>query len=244
MPNQRPFSWVTATAAEISQHCGLDALPLNLIEEVLPRFRAFLDSKHSATANACNTDLAQVPAPAVRSAALALHGNPCPQSVDGSELLSTAQPLASFSSPEQGAIPDSGPTTDIPEWWNMMDGFTWAPKTEPPAAEELTSLLQQQGSAVLEQTIEEGPSAASEYRLDLEHSRAVEAGWGEHRFALPTREDVGRSSWGGPLLSNADSSTELTQGAGMDGICAGDFDFGHLLDGWEGWAELGCPDKL
>jgi hypothetical protein len=235
MLNQKPFSWATATAGEISQHCRLDALPLNLIEQVLPRFRAFLDSKHSATANACDTGLVQAPAPAVCSAALALHGNPCPQSVDRSELLSTAQPLASFSEPGPGAIPDSWSTMDIPEWWNMMDGFTWAPETEPPTAVELTAHLQQQDSAVLEQTIEEGPSAMSEYLLGFEHRQAVEAG----------REDVERSSWTGPPLSNTHSSTELAQGGtGTNGICAGDFDFGHLLDGWEGWAELGCPDKL
>jgi hypothetical protein len=30
----------------------------------------------------------------------------------------------------------------------------------------------------------------------------------------------------------------------MGAIGADEFDFGHLLDGWEDWAELGCPDKL
>jgi hypothetical protein len=261
VPNKKPFLWASATAAEISQHCRLGGMPLNLIEQVLPRFRvSFLqDSKHPSTAGLCNIGLVQVSAPVVRGAALGLRKKSYQPGVDGSELLPTAQHLASFSSPEPpasspsrapntgvqaslaaptGAIPDSGSTMDIPEWWNMMDGFTWAPETEPPTAEEHTAHLQQQGSAVLEQTIEEGPSAMSEYLLGFEHSHAMEAGWG-------AREDVEKSSWTGPPLSNTHSSTELAQrGTGTNGICAGDFDFGHLLDGWEGWAELGCPDKL
>jgi hypothetical protein len=148
----------------------------------------------------------------------------------------------------------------------MREGFAWAPEMEPPTAEDptaepppfepgqpsartltyevLAALLQEQDSAAFEHTMEVGPSASSEFLLDLAHSQAVEAGQGEHPFALPTREDVERSSYDGPLLSNTDSSTELMQGTGVGRIWAGDFDFGHSLDGREGWAEIGCPDKL
>jgi hypothetical protein len=139
-----------------------------------------------------------------------------------------------------GTIPDSGSTTDVPNWSRTMDTF---PSARTLTYEELGALLQEQGSAMFKQTIEEGPSAASEFLLDIEHSRAVKAGRGGHPFALPSREDAERSSCDGPL-SNIDSSTELTQGIGMGEIWVDGFDFGHLLDGWEDWAELGCPDKL
>ena len=39
MPDPKPFSWATATTAEISERCGLDSLPINLIEQVLLRSR-------------------------------------------------------------------------------------------------------------------------------------------------------------------------------------------------------------
>ena len=55
---------------------------------------------------------------------------------------------------------------------------------------------------------------ALEFLQDLEHSRMVEAEFGGYPFA---------------------------QGAGME---IGGLDFGHLLDDWEHWAELGCSDKL
>ena len=215
--NQTPFPWTIATAAEISRHCRLGALPLGLIDQVLPKLRSFLDPSFSATADACNPDPAQAPAPAVPSVALALHGYPWPQSVDGSGLLSSSQPLASFSVPEMtpsmeqpemevytgvqtsaptGAIPDLGSAMDISGWWNTMDDFAWAPPTE----EELTALRQEQGGAALYQTTEEAPSAGLEYLLGLEHDQAMEAGWGEHPFILPTCEDAEQSSWGGPPL--------------------------------------------
>jgi len=237
------------------------------------------DPKHPATAGPCNTGPAQISGPVVHSAALAPHGNSCPQNVDESELLSTAQLFGSSSAPgppatspsmfqperapnmgvrvsaPTGVIPDSGFMTDSPEWWKMMDGFTGAPETKPPTAElptaepqfeprqpsermmtyeELEAFLQRQDSAVLEQTTEEGPSAASEFHLDLKHSRAVEAGRAEHPFAIPTREDVEGTLCDDPLLSNTNPSTEQTQGEGMSGIWASDFDFGSLLNCWEG----------
>jgi hypothetical protein len=134
-----------------------------------------------------------------------------------------------------------------------MEGFTWAPEsgpsavegppTEPPTEpsqpsarwptyEELTALLQGQDGAIAEPTTEE-PSAALEFLQDLEHDREVEAERVEFRLAPPTRNDV-------------ETSLHLGQGAGMDGMGTGafaniDFGYGHLLDSWEGWAEL---DKM
>ena len=113
-----------------------------------------------------------------------------------------------------------------------------------PTYEESEALLQGQGGVALKQTTDEGPAAALEFLQELEHSRAMEASWGEDLFALPTRDHVEGSLCDGPLPSCSNSSVELTQGAGMGGISAADFDFGHFLDGWEGLAELGCPDKL
>ena len=72
----------------------------------------------------------------------------------------------------------------------------------------------------------------------------VEAGLGdsEYSFALPTRGAVDGSAF--PPPSSTNRSTELSQGGGIGGIGAGGFDFGYSLDGWEGWAEFGCPDKI
>jgi len=288
MSTTKSFSWAAATAVEISQHCGLENLPLNLIEQVLPRFRAFLkESKHPACPNSCEPSPAPIPATVIGNAST-VHQNPLPPSVEGPKLLHDLQLLSSFSTSEQptllplmehlataptSMVPASaaaptvlGPWTelaDVPQWFSMTDGFTWAPETVPTTAgappttetpsearqpsvrtlthEELEALLQEQDGAGLEQTTEEGPSAALEF-LDLEYGRMVEAGLGEYPLALPTHEDVEGSLFLPP--STTDSSTELAQGASMGGIETGGFDFGHLLDGWEGWAELGCPDKM
>jgi hypothetical protein len=262
-PNLGLFSWATATAAEISQYCGLDSLSFDLVEQVLPRFRAHLKkSRHSARANTCQTNPAQIPPPV----ALALPWTP---DVERSELLPAAQLPAPFHAPEQPAplslmeYPAAAPTTVAPgtepaydpELWSMLDWSTWAPEPEPStvaepiaepqsrtlAYEELEALLQEQEGAVLKPTVEEEPYAAPEFLLDLEHGRAVEARWEEHPFALPTREEVERSLC---LPSNTHFSTELAQGAGMGGIWTGGLDFGPLPDGWEDWAELGCPEKM
>jgi hypothetical protein len=73
----------------------------------------------------------------------------------------------------------------------------------------------------------------------------VEAGQVEYPLATPTREDLERSLFLVP--SNPSSSTELAQCAGMsrnEMNSFTQFDFGHLRDDWEGWTEMGCPDKL
>jgi len=265
-PDWGLFPWAIATAAQISRHCGLDSLPLDLIEQVLPRFRAYLkESGHSAGANTCRTSPApQIPVSPV-SVALALPQDPWTPSVGRPELLPAARLPAPFHAPEQPApffptqYPATAPMTvapaDDPQLWSMMDCSTWAPEPEPstvteltaeppsraPTFEELEALLQEQDGAVLEPTVEEGPSAALEFLLDLEHSQAVEAGREEYPFAPPTREEIEQSLC---LPSNTHFSTELAQGVGMGSIWTGGLDFGRLLDGWEGWDELGCPDKM
>jgi hypothetical protein len=254
------FSWATATPAQISRHCGLDSLPLDLIEQVLPRFRAYLkESGHSAGANQTS------PAPFPASVAPALPQDSCPPSVERSELLPAIQLPALFHAPEQPApftpteYPATAPMTvssaaDDPDL-SMMDCSTWVPEPEPstemeltaeppsraPTLEELEALLQEQDGAVLEPTVDEEPSAALEFFLDLEHIQAVVAGREEYPFAPPTRVEIEQSLC---LPSNTHFSTELAQDAGMGGIWTGGSDFGRFLDGWEGWGELGCPDKM
>ena len=233
MPNLGLFLWATATAPEISHHFGLDSLPLDLIEQVLPRFRAYSkEPGHSAGANTCQTNLAQIPPPV----APVLPQDPCPPSVARSELLPVAQLPAPFDAPEQPApfslmeCPATASTvaesTDDPELRSMMDCSTWAPEpgpsamaeptAEPPSRaltyEELEGLLQEQDGVVLKPTREEERSAALEFLLDLEHSQAVEAGQEEYPFAPPTREEVEQFLC---LPSNTHFSTELAQGAGM-----------------------------
>ena len=118
-------------------------------------------------------------------------------------------------------VPASAPTgvvpwtefTDVPEWLSMTDCFTRGPEMVPSTAEVPTTeplcevrqpsertltdeeleahLHEQDGATVLEPTMEEEPSAAQEFLLDLEHSRMVEAGLVEYPFALTTPEDVG-----------------------------------------------------
>jgi len=241
MSATKPFSWAAATAPEISRHCGLENLPPNLIEQVLPRFRAFLkEYKHAACSNSCESDPAQIPATVVSNAST-LHQNPLPPSVE--------QLFSSFSTPEQPTA-SVVPWTESTEWLSMTDCFTWGsetvpaevPTTEPPSKarqplvgslthEDVEALLQEQDGAGLE-PIMEGPSAALEFLLDIEYSRMVEAGLGEYPLALPTREDVEGSLF--PPPSNTNSSAELAQGTGMGGIETGGFDFSHFLDGWEG----------
>jgi len=218
------FSWATATAAQISHHCGLDSLPLDLIEQVLPRFRAYLkESGHSAGAKTCQTSPAQFPAPV----APALPQDPWPASVSPTEYPATAPTTVALGTEE---------FTDNPELWSMMDCSTWAPEPEPSTMAEPTltyeeldaleaALLQELGGAVLEPIVEEEPSAGLDFLLDLEHSQAVEGGQEEYPFAPPTREDFERS-W--CLPSNTHFSTELAQGAGMGGIWTGGLDFGPL----------------
>jgi hypothetical protein len=130
-------------------------------------------------------------------------------------------------------VPEPEPSTETE--------FTAEPPSRAPMFGELEALLQEQGGAVLEPTVEEEPSAALEFFLDLEYIQAVEAGREEYPFAPPTREEIEQSSC---LPSNTHFSTELGQGAGMNSIWTGGSDFGRLLDGWDGWGELGCPDKM
>src|SRR6266850_3649087 len=196
------FSWATATAAQISHHCGLDSLPLDLIEQVLPRFRACLnESGHSAGAKTCQARPAQFPA----SVAPALPQDPWPPSVERSELLPVPQLPAPFHAAEQPApffptdYPVTAPSTVAlgteesaynPELWSMMDCSTWAP--------------------------EPGPSTMAEPVLSYEELEAL-------------RQEIERSLC---LPSNTHFSTELAQGAGMGGTWTGGPDFGRLYDGW------------
>lgn len=141
----RPFSWATATSVEISRHCGLDYLPLNLIEQVLPRLRAFLmKSGHLTCSDSCESGPAPIPATVVSNAST-LHQNPLPPSVEGPEMLHDLQLPVSVSAPEQPiSLPPTGhleraPTTvvpwteptDVPEWWSLIDSFMRQKRSHP-----------------------------------------------------------------------------------------------------------------
>ena len=166
------FSWANATAAQISRRCGLDRIPLDLIEQVLPCFRVYLqESGHSAAVQTCQPSQAQSLAPV----ASALPQDPWPSSAKTSELLTVPQLPALFHAQEQS-------TAFFP-----TDSPVWAPEPGPSTIaecpltyEELGALeaafLQEQGYAELERVMQEGPSAALDFILNIEHSQAVEAG--------------------------------------------------------------------
>lgn len=111
----------------------------------------------------------------------------------------------------------------------MTDGFTWAPATEPPSEacqpsmgtpthEELEALLQEQDGAGLEPTMEEGPSAALEFLLDLEYSPMVEAGLGEKPLTLSTRVDAEGSLFPPQTRIHPPNWCRRPQAASMGGI--------------------------
>jgi hypothetical protein len=193
-PNWGLDSWATATAAQILRHCRLESLPLDLIEQVLPRFRAYLKkSGHSAGAKTSPTNTAQFPAP-VAPPLLQL---PWPPSVETSELFPVPQLPAPFYVPEQAPpffpteYPVRAPTTVAlgteesaydPGLWSMVDRSTWAP--------------------------EPGPSTMAEPVLTYEELEAL-------------RQEIDQPLY---LPSNSHFSTELAQGAGMGGIWAGGLD--------------------
>jgi hypothetical protein len=136
-------SWATATAAQISRHCTLESLPLDLIEQVLPRFRAYLKkSGHSVGAKTSQTSTAQFPTPVVPP----LPQLPWPPSVKRPELLPIAQHPAPFYVLEQAPpffpteYPVTAPTTLAlrteesaydPGSLSMVECSTWGPEPAP-----------------------------------------------------------------------------------------------------------------
>ena len=120
IPTTTPFSWATATAVEISRHCGLNYMPPSLIEQVLLRFKAFLKKSGLPTgANSYKSSPVQTPVPVIGNASRA-HQNSLPPSVE-SELLHAAQLLAPCSAPKQ--------PTPLPP----MEHFAMTPATVAPA---------------------------------------------------------------------------------------------------------------
>jgi hypothetical protein len=133
--------WATATAVQISRRCRLESLPLDLIEQVLPRFRAYLKkTEHSAGAKTSQTSTAQISAPVT----LPLPQLPCPPSVETSESLPVSQLPAPFNVPEQATpffpteYPVTAPTMVAPGTeesaydpglWSVMDFSACAPET-------------------------------------------------------------------------------------------------------------------
>ena len=240
-------SWATATAAQISQRCALDSLPLDLIEQVLPTLRAHLgQSGHSADAKTCQTTSAQFPA----SVTSALPQDSWPPSEERSKSLPVAQLPESFHAPPPFEDFVTVPTTvalgteeftdDI--GWTMTDCSTWAPESQPPTMAQPT-LTYAELEALDAAILQEIAGLGLEFLLDIEHSQTVEAGREEYPFAPQTREEIEQSLCSS-LLSNTHFSTEPAQGAVMGGSWTGGPDFGGSLDGWEGWDERYCPDNM
>jgi hypothetical protein len=150
MPDlEEPFSWATVTSAKISERYGLDGLPLGLIDQVLPRLRAFLKaSESSISTETSKTNTAQCPAPSVSSSLT--FQSPCSSSVE---------PLVQFQPPTQapplplvkepatevqasvltGMVPDFGSTAGEPEWSRRMGWLGWAPEAGSSTVEEPTT---------------------------------------------------------------------------------------------------------
>jgi hypothetical protein len=174
----KPLSWETDSAAEISQRCGLDGLPLELIDRVLPRLRAFLRASESSTstdARKTNTDQVQAPN------ASALQTAPS-SGMEESELLATMQLLAEFRPPTQ---PTASLSAEDPGLESLSARLL--------SPEELDLLLWGQGSAVAEPSMEDS-SAVMEYLRHLEHSQEIEGGQREFPMALPTYDDAERTT--------------------------------------------------
>jgi hypothetical protein len=264
----KPFVWATATAAEITEKCGLGGLPLNLPESVLQRFRSFLqEHEHSKGTNAQQNSTAKDPMPSISNTLPLPH--PQTPAAQAKAFLPTAltkpavlmgipdmaatgldtnsAPLKIFSDDELVNLFQSAPEQSLgistaAELTAWPSSNLWSPVM--PESLTFGELLHRAEKAGLELTVEEESSAAHEFLQDLEYSRAVEAGKAEDPFAPPTREH-----FGGPsriVSSNTSSSTELGQraeigGGGMNGF--GRVDFGHLLDDWGGLDEMGFRDK-
>jgi hypothetical protein len=171
-PDWGLFFWATATAAQILHRCRPNSMPSDLIEQVLPSFRVYLqESGHSAAVQTCQPSQAQSLGPV----ASAFPQDPWPSRLETSELLPVPQLPVQFHAPTQSTA--SFPT----------DSSVWAPEPGPSTIaerpltyEELGALeaafLQEQGYAVLERVMEEGPSVALDLILNIEQSQAVEAG--------------------------------------------------------------------
>jgi hypothetical protein len=200
------FPWATATAAQISQHCRLDSLPLDLVEQVLPRFRAYLNGSQKSAGAKTQAKPAQFPAPV----APALPQGPWPPSVERSELLTVPQLPVPFHAPEQP--PQLFPTA------------VTAPSTVAFGTEESTYDPDLWSMDCSTRAPEPGPSTVAETVLTYEELEAL-------------RQKIEWSLY--HLPSNTHLSAEMAQGTGMGGTWAGDPDFSHLYDGWEGFEELG-----
>jgi len=108
-----------------------------------------------------------------------------------------------------------------------------------PMFEELEALPQRDENVRPEPNFEEPPSAVLQGLLDLEHSWCVEASQTINSWTPPTQEDIERSVCA--FSNDPNGPSELGDGAAWGGGGTGvatQFDFGTLLDGWEGFTEL------
>jgi len=221
-PAVQPFQWATATAEEISRLPGLGNLPVDLINLILPRLRAFVKEFESSTRSNSWAVVHEQNLPAERP-----------------ELPPVAR---SVGLPLPTAQPEPSSLMEQPDPAFLMAGQLCELDESPasvPMFEELDALQQRDENVGPVPNVEEPPSAVLQGLLGLEHSWCVEESQTRNSWTPPTQEDIERLVC--TLSNDANGPSELGDGAAWGGVGTGSaaqFDFGTLLDGWEGFAEM------
>ena len=227
-PAVQPFQWATATAEEISLLPGLGHLPVDLINLILPRLRAFVNEFESSTRRNLNSRAVQV------------HEQISP--AERSEL----QPVArSLGLPLPTAQPGPSLVMQQPDPALFMAGQLCGPdesQASMPMFEELEALQQRDENVGPEPNFELPPSAVLEGQglLDFEDSWCVEASQTSTSWTPPTQEVIERSVCA--LSNDLNGPSELGDGAAWGGVgmgVAAQFDFSTLdASGWEEFAKF------
>lgn len=216
------FQWATATAEQISRLPGLNSLPIDLINLILPRLRTFVEEFESSTHS---------------NSRAAGHRQNSP--VERPELPPVARSTGLFLPTAQ---PEPSPLMEQLEPAFLVAGQISDPDESPasmPMFEELRGLQQQDGNAGLGPIVEVPPSAALECPLDLEHRWGMEASQTRNSLTPPTREDIERLICA--LSEGPFGPSELGDGTAWGGVGTGavaQFDFGTPPDGWKEFTRL------
>ena len=221
-PAVQPFQWATATAEEISLLPGLGNLPVDLINLILPRLRAFVNEFESSTRRNLNSWAVQV------------HEQISP--AERPELQPVAQPLGLVLPTAQ---PEPSLVMQQPEPALLMAAGQLCGPDESPASmpmfEELEALQQRDENVGPELNFEKPPSAVLEGLLDFEDSWCMEASQTGNSWTPPTQEAIERSVCA--LSNDLNGPSELGDGAAWGGVgmgVAAQFDFDTLdASGWE-----------
>ena len=223
-PAMPPFRWATATAAEISRLPGLEKLPVDLIDLVLPRLRRFVEEhegsiRSNSRAAGHGPDL-PAETPEVPRVAQPAESSPQMAQAEPSPMMEQSEPTFSV---EQSCGPDQ-PSATLPTY----GGFD--------------ELVQQRNeNAEPEPIVEDPPSAVLQGLLNTDHTSiwGMEVGQPESSLTLPIREVIESSPWTGSEDMN--SSSSVGYGVDLGGVVTeafGQVDLGSLFDSWESFAEL------